>query len=177
MDVLDFVEEQGRRNAAFSLEGLELLSKRAHTMLALLMGGAGAAGGVALGHLGPTGNAQVLAGLGTVSLWWFCLAALLAFRALPTRTMRAPAGEGRVLLDHARAGLADYIKQARLEGEPVSDALALLREGELQVLQKTAGQYRDANKAMARVLDVVYRASAVTPLLVLAALALLRWWR
>lgn len=180
MDVLDYAEAQGRRNADFSLQTLELLSRRAHALLVLLLGGAGAAGGVALARLDVAGAALVVAGLGVVSVWWFALAAMLAFGALPTRDVRAPAGVGWVLLQHARGPLADYAKQAAVERAAAGladggDVLALLRESELRVLQETAAQYRDASTAVARVLDRVYRAAALTPLLVGVALALVRW--
>ena len=133
MDLLDYAEAQGRRNADFSLQTLELLSKRAHALLVLLLGGAGAAGGVALARLDMAGAALVVAGLGAVSLWWFALAAVLAFCALPTREVCAPAGVGWVLLEHARGPLADYAKQVAVEGgaagvKGATDALTLLRE-------------------------------------------------
>ncbi len=51
MELLDYVEEQGRRNAAFSVETLELMNKRAHTLLTLLLAGAGATGTMALAQL------------------------------------------------------------------------------------------------------------------------------
>lgn len=180
MDLLDYAEAQGRRNADFSLQTLELLSKRAHALLVLLLGGAGAAGGVALARLDMAGAAMVVAGLGAVSLWWFALAAVLAFCALPTREVRAPAGVGWVLLEHARGPLADYAKQVAVEGgaegvKGATDALTLLRESELRVLQETGAQYRAASTAMARAIDGVYRTAALTPLLAGVALVLARW--
>lgn len=181
MELLDYVEAQGRRNAEFSLQTLEIIARRCHALLVLLLGGAGAAGGVALAHLAHPPGHVVAVGLGAVSAWWFALAAVLAFCALPTRQVRAPAGVGWVLLQHARGALGDYVRQVAVERAAAAgpdgegcDVLSGLRESELRVLEATAAQYRDASTAVARVLDVVYRAAALTP--VLAGGALLAWW-
>jgi hypothetical protein len=175
MELLDYVEEQGRRNAAFSLETLELLNRRAHLLLTVLLGGATTAGGVALGQLGGSGNLPVLVGLGVVALWWFALAALLAFRALPTNEVRPPAGDGAALLQHARGSLADYCIAVQKEDGGAVDVLTKLREGEVRTLAETAASYRTASTATARVLDVVYRAAACTPLLPVPCLLGLLW--
>ncbi|HEY5582562.1 MAG TPA: hypothetical protein VIK56_15635 [Rhodoferax sp.] len=174
MEILDFAEAQGQRNAAFSLETLELMSKRAHALLSLLLGGAGAAGAYALGQIGKPGGAWSLGALGAVSLWWFVLAAWVALRALRTQEVRAPACDGQALVEHARA-LDDYIKQAKYEGESPADVLTLLREGELMTLQKTADDYRSASKSIAQALDRAYLWIAITPVGALWGLALVRY--
>lgn len=49
MEILDFAEQQGQRAAAFSLATLDANRQRSHSLLVLLLGGAGAMGGLALG--------------------------------------------------------------------------------------------------------------------------------
>ena len=175
MDELTFIEQQGQRNAAFSLENWELMNKRTHALLTLLLGGAAGTGAYALGQLGKPGGQWVLWALGTVALWWFVLAAWVAVRALRTQEVRAPAGDGQRLLEHLRGPLAAYIKQAHLDGEDPADGLTLLREGELWVLQKTTAGYRASSTRIAKTLDYAYVGAAVTPVWALLGLALAKF--
>lgn len=174
MDLLDFVEEQGRRNAAFSLETLELMSKRAHALLTLLLGGAGASGTLVLAQLGPAGTRWMLWPLAAVSIWWFLLAGWVAVKALRTREVRAPAGSPEALLSH-HAQLVIYAADALKETRDTIDPLAELRRDELATLAETAKGYRRASWGAADALDKAYLGAAVTPVWALAALGLARW--
>lgn len=173
MELLDYVEEQGRRNAAFSVETLELMNKRAHTLLTLLLAGAGATGTMALAQLGPGGVRWVLWPLAAVSVWWFALAAWVAVKALRTREVRAPAGEPVALLKHFEE-LHHFTRSAALEQAQDLDALKELRQDELRTLDKTARGYRQASTSVAWALDKAYLGAAGTPLLALTALGLAR---
>lgn len=173
MELLDYVEEQGRRNAAFSLETLELMNKRAHTLLTLLLAGAGATGTMALAQLGPGGARWVLWPAAAVSMWWFALAAWVAVKALRTREVRAPAGEPGALLKHFEE-LHHFARSAALDRAQELDALEELRRDELHTLDATAHGYRQASTAVAGALDKAYLGAAVTPLLAVAALCMAR---
>lgn len=170
MDELTYLEDQARRNAAFSLDNLEKMNLRANTLLTLLLGGAGGAGAYTLGQIGKPDSAMAMSALGVLSLWWFMLAAWVAVRAMPTRTVRAPANDGLALLKHLRGPLMTYIAQAKQAGESPKDGLTLLREGELQVLHDTAAIYRSANESIATELDRVYVCAAASPVFPVAAL-------
>lgn len=159
MDVLDFAEQQGQKAAAFSLATLEFNRQRAHALLVLLLGGAGAMGGLAISQAALL---WVAAAAGSVALWWFACAAWLALRALRTQPIRTWAGEGWPLVEKAREFEA-YVKQATLEGEVVPDALTLLREAQLRKMQAAANEYRDASTIAAIALDQAYKAAAFTP--------------
>lgn len=171
MEILDFAEKQGQRSAAFSLETLELMSKRATTLLTLLLGGAGATGAYALGQIGKPGSLWALCALGAVSLWWFSLAAWVTVCAMKTQVVSAPAGGGLALLEQAKK-YDDYIKQAKIEGESPADCLTLLREMELRILMKSQDGYRNASALTARALDVAYIGAAATPAFAVAGLAI-----
>lgn len=173
MELLDYVEDQGRRNAVFSLETLELMSKRAHTLLTLLLGGAGASGTVALAQLGPAGVRWVLWPLAAVSVWWFALAAWVAVKGLRTREVRAPAGAPGALLKHFEA-LRHYSRSAAMEGAQDMDALEELRRDELATLDETAKAYRQASSTVAAALDAAYVGAAATPLWAFGALVVAR---
>jgi len=169
MDVLDFAESQGRLAAAFSLANLDLTRQRAHALLVLLLGGAGAMGGLAISQASAP---WVALAAGGVSLWWFACAAWLALRALRTKPIRSWAGEGWPLIEKARE-LDDYVKQSAAEGKEVSGTLTLLREVQLRKMQRAADEYRAASTLAASALDQAYKAAAFTPVVPVFALGLL----
>lgn len=172
LDHLDFIEEQARRNAAYSLESMELMSKRAHALVTLLLGGAVATGGYALNLVGKPGALWSLVGLAAVSLWWFAVAAFAVVAALRTRECRAPANSGQALLDYFNGPLATH---AAANGGESFDRLAALREGELKTLSATVQVYCRNSNAVAWALDKAYIATALTPLVAAAAMGLLAW--
>lgn len=170
MQEIDYLEDQARRNAAFSLDNLDKINQRAQGLLTLLLGGAGGAGVYALGQLGKAEAVQVVWALASLSLWWFGLAALLAVRAVPTREVRAPANDGLTLLRQLQGPFTEYVKVATAAGESPRDAFTLVREAELKVLHDTAAIYRNASSGIAAVLDKAYLCMAASP--VAPALAL-----
>lgn len=174
MELIDFAEKQGQRAAAFSLEGMEIMNRRSGTLLAMLVAGAGAAGSYALGQIARPDGIWALCTLGAASVWWFALAALLAWRPLQSREVRAQARSGLALLEQAKK-YDDYIKQEALEGEAVSDTLTLLREMELRLQDDAIQDYRAASTAAALALDRVYRGAACTPVVVGLGLVLAKY--
>lgn len=168
MTELDYLEDQARRNAAFSLENMDKLTQRAQGLQTLLLGGAGGAGAYALGQIGKPGGLWAVAALGVLSLWWFALAAWLAVKALPTHDVRAPAGDGWALLEHLRGPLAQWAKDV---GEPPENHFPRLREGELKNLTETARRYREVNARLADRIDRIGVCAAFSPLPALLALA------
>ncbi len=118
MEALDYIEQQGQRSAAFSLETVELMNKRAQALLTLLMGGAGATGSYALAHIGEPNSRWVVFCLGAVSVWWFFLAAYVTWRGLASRKIRAPAGWPQMLLDQLKGPLTRYVAEVgRQQGD------------------------------------------------------------
>jgi len=169
MGVLDFAESQGKLAAAFSLANLDFNRQRAHALLVLLLGGAGAMGGLAISQ---ASDLCVAVAAWSMSLWWFACAAWLALRALRTQPIRSWAGEGWPLIEKARE-FDDYVKQSAIEGGVVLDTLTLLREAQLRKMQKAADEYRVASTIAAIALDQAYKAAALTPMVPVLVLGLL----
>ena len=93
MELIDFAEKRGEEAAKFSLATMDINRARAHTLLSLLLGGAGA--GVVLALSQHSLERPLLTVLAfAVSLWWFGLAAWLAVRGLRTSPVRPWAGGG-----------------------------------------------------------------------------------
>lgn len=168
MDVLDFAESQGKLAAAFSLANLDLNRQRAHALLVLLLGGAGAMGGLAISQ---ASNQWIFVAAWSMSLWWFACAAWLALRALRTQPIRSWAGEGWPLVEKARE-FDHYVKQSAIEGV-VLDTLTLLRETQLRKMQGAADEYRVASTIAAVALDQAYKAAALTPIVPALVLSLM----
>ena len=85
--VLGLAERHSQAAAQFSLAGLEDARKRAHTLLVLLMAGGSALAGVGLARWASAPTLAVAALAGAV--WWFALAAYVAWRGNTTAEVRA----------------------------------------------------------------------------------------
>lgn len=170
---IDYLEDQARRNAAFSLDNMDRLTQRAQGMLTLLLGGAGGAGAYALGQIGRPDAVWAVASLGAVSLWWFALAAWVAVRLLVPHHVRPPAADGLSSLNYLRGPLAQWAQKA---GKTKDDQLLVMREQELQNLHNTAAEYRGVNGYMARHIRLINCCAAASPLpALLALLVVLRY--
>lgn len=171
MEVLDFVETQAQRSAAFSIAGLEAMRARAHTVLSLLLAGAGASGTYAMGQIGKPGGIWILAGLGAASAWWFILAGRLAVGALRTVQVSGPASRGADLQAQAKR-YDTYVKEVEAEGGPPEHTIDLLRAMEVRISQQCAESHSAASTAAANALDRCYLHAAFTPLFVAAGLGI-----
>lgn len=173
MDELTYLEDQARRNAAFSLENMDRLCQRAQSLLTLLLGGAGGAGAYALAQLGKPDAVWAVASLGALSLWWFVLAGWVATVLLTPKAVRPPAADGWDSLNFLHTTLAPW---AQAQGQPVENNLAHLREQDLKHLHDTAAEYRGINGSMARHIKGINYCAAGSPVIaILALLAVARW--
>lgn len=175
MESIDYIEAQASKNAAFRLETMELLNKRGHAMLVLLLGGAGAAGAYALGRLGQPGGVWSFCALAPIALWWFGLAAWGAVKVCSTQEIYPPTNEPRKLLDYLEGPLEVYRAELTSEGQQPEAALVLLRRHELLSLQKRIDGYVQNNSTVAARLDRVYLCAAGTPILSLVGVLIARW--
>jgi hypothetical protein len=175
MTELDYLEELSRRRTEYALDNLDRMKDRAYLLLTMLLGGAGGAGGFALGQIGSPYAVWVVAGLGALSVWWFVLAAVLAVAALKTRLVLPSERDGQTLLEHLRGPLADYVVAAKNNGESPRDAFTILRENDLKSARAAATSYRDASEAVGTILDWTYRFLAATPLVIFAVFLVV--WR
>ncbi len=175
MTDLDWLEREAERLAAFTFETHELLTKRAHALLTLLLAGAGAAGGAALSAAGQPERAAVLVGLGAVSVWWFALAAVLALRTLRTREVRAPAAMPATWLNLLKTDVARYVRECEIEGAAPVDGLRWAREKRLGRVEEAIVEVRQSCALLADHLDGAYLRAAATPVVAAAALALAHW--
>lgn len=170
MDALDYIEAQASKNAAFRLETMELLNKRGHAMLALLLGGAGAAGAYALGRLGQSDAMLSLSALGPIAVWWFGLAAWVAMKVCRTQEIYPPTNEPQKLIEYLEGPLEVYRAELTAEGQQPEAALVMLRRGELLSLQKRIDGYVKNNIAVAAQLDKAYLCAAATPVWAMAGI-------
>ena len=170
MEVLDFVELQSQRSAAYSIGGMESMRTQAHTVLGLLLGGAGAAGVYALGQIGKPGALWAIYALGAVSMWWFYLAGRLAHGALRTDEVSGPANRGGALWAQIKL-YQTYAAEVQAEGGPAVDALQLLREMEIRTAQACAESHALVSTRAADALDKCYRYATYTPIWAMVALA------
>lgn len=169
MELIEFAERQGEEAAKFSLATLDFNRARCHTLLVLLLGGAGGAIGVAVAA--GAGSLMAVAAV-AASLWWFGLAAYLAVRGLRTSPVRSWTSEGPSVLRKAQEWRAYAAQVAEGGGEPL-DALLSLREQQLRVQQAAAEEYRAASTQSAKALDQAYLLAALTPLPIAAVVLLL----
>ena len=109
MDKIEYVEKQVERLATFRLETMELLNKRAHTLVTWLFGGASALGAYFVSLLergSPPWMASAALG---AALWLFWVAAVTARRCLMTGLMLPPGEEPEPMLDYS--GSLEEIRQ------------------------------------------------------------------
>ena len=174
MQDIDYLEDQARRNAAFSLDNMDRLFQRSQSLLTLLLGGAGGAGAYALAQLGKPDSVWAVAALGALSLWWFVLAAWVSVVLQTPQAVRPPAADGWVSLEHLRGPLTEWAQSQELTPE---QKLMLLREQDLKHLHDTAAEYRGINGHMARHIKRINYGAAASPLVAVAALlAVARWY-
>lgn len=169
MELIDFAEKRGEEAAKFSLATMDVNRARAHMLLNLLLGGAGAVVVLAAAQSAARPWFVVLAG--SAGLWWFGLAAWLAVRALRTNSVRTWSGEGQRILRKG-AEWQRYAKAVLAEGGDFKEPLLSLREQELELMADATAEYRLASTQCAAALDRVYLLASLTPLVMLAAWAL-----
>lgn len=174
MELIDFAEKRGEEAAKFSLATMDINRARAHTLLSLLLGGAGA--GVVLALSQHSLERPLLTVLAfAVSLWWFGLAAWLAVRGLRTSPVRPWAGGGSRILRKG-AQWQNYAKEILAEGGVHEDYLTNLRVQELELMDDAVAEYRIASTQCGAALDTAYLVAALTPLPMVAAWALYRFF-
>lgn len=173
MELIEFAEKRGEEAAKFSLGTLDVGRARAHNLLVLLLGGAGAMVGLVMAH----GAARPLVALlgGVVAVWWFGLAAWLAVRGLRTSPVRTWAGEGARILRKG-AEWEKYEADTLAEGGQPNPALLSLRRQELELMADAAAEYRSASTQCAAALDCVYLLAALTPLPMLLVWSVSYFW-
>lgn len=153
MDALEYIESQAAKNASFHIEGLEILNKRAHTLVTLQLGGGGALGAVAMSMVEKSAPIWVYGALFTATAWLFWIAYQTTRKCLMTSAIRPPANTPLNLLP----GVTD---------------LPSLRLEELKQLDARLKEYAQRADAIGIALNRAYRRTAITPVLASAAAAL-----
>jgi hypothetical protein len=144
MDRIEFIEKQAERLSGFRLETMELLNKRAHTLVTLLLGGGGGAAAYAVGQ--PPEREWVTWALGAGALWLFGVAFYAVWKCLRTAEMFPPGEEPGYLLPEAV--------------RPVEE----LREGCLRSLDARMKAWAERNTEVGVSLNHAYIAATFTPL-------------
>lgn len=165
MEAMDYVEQQAQANGRMRLEAVGLLSKRAHELTLLLLGGAGGLGAYGLGKLGePMVAAPFLA----AAAWAFALGGVVALKCLRARTIWPLHNTPAVLWTAWQECMSE------MQGD---EALAMdhLRKRELSRLDEAIKSIDGVNAELAKWLNRGYAGAALLP--VPAALGgMLAWW-
>jgi len=166
MELIEFAEKRGEDAAKFSLSTLDVARVRAHNLLVLLLGGAGAMVGLVIANSAMRPWVLLLGGVAAV--WWFGLAAWLAVRGLRTSPARTWAGIGARILRKGEEW-QKFEAESIAEGGQPKAALLALREQELSLMADAADEYRAASTQCAAALDSAYLLAALTPVPMLLA--------
>lgn len=161
--VVDLAEVHSAGAAAFSYEGVKEARQRAATLLALLIGGGGALGGLGLSQW--TASKPVAMAALIAALYWFCIAANLAFGALRTATVRSWHTVGLV---EALPQWDRYAQELAAEGVQAS-GLDELRKSAVRNMERAAAEYRGVSAQAFKAIDWAYFLMALTPVVSLAA--------
>lgn len=145
MDSLDYIEAQAAKLTAFRLETMELLNKRAHTLVTLLLGGGGALAAFGIGLLEKQAQPWIVAGVLCAAMLLFVVAGVGAWRCLSTEVVYPPGNEPLNLLPY------------RLQ----LDAMRLAELSSLQVRQEG---WAAGNSRKGLWLNRLYMATALIPL-------------
>jgi hypothetical protein len=158
MEPMEYFEQQAAKTTAFHLESIETLNKRAHTLVTLLLGGAGAVGTVAIGMAERNGPWWWLVALFGAMAWLFAVATYIVRKGLMTEVIYPPGNEPANLL-------------------PGEGDLDSLRREELKQVGHRINGYVKRNGAIAAALDRAYQFTAATPIIcgvLVASVAVLR---
>ena len=155
MEKLDFIEAQAKTLTAFRLETMELLNKRAHTLITLQLGGGGALASLAATLIEKSAPCWVVLGLVTAAVGLLLLAAIGAWLCLFTAPIVPPGNTPKNLYE------------SELE---VDD----LRAAELSGLQQRQADWGDRNWRLGLALNWLYLATCVVPLVAIVVSAVAR---
>lgn len=158
-DVLKWAEQSSAENMKFRLQTAEQLSKDANTALTLLLAGVGGALAFVAKALENTSHqpSTILAGAGSLSIWFMVLAVLTLHFCIQTRPLPAPTNEPQNL------------------NQPDFD-LEALRQVEIKNLQERINDVVDRNSEVATRLDQIRYASAASPLVFITAVLVSAHW-
>lgn len=162
-DVIELAEKHSHAAAQFSLATLDEARKRGHALLLLLMAGGGSAAALGLARFDGApvmGAAALCAGL-----WWFALAAYVAWGANTTADVRSWATWNVLDSVPKWQRYADELTQAAQGGPlpPEADAAVGLRMSLLRNCDLATAEYRAASLAAFGVIDRAYKLAACTP--------------
>lgn len=163
MEALDYIEEQGRAHAAYSVETFEQMNKRCYALLTMVLGFASAVGSYLLANAGQVNARWVVFSLGAASLWWYAIAGWLLIAGLRTVPILPPGNTPQRLLGHLHGELTTWAQGIQTSGKPAPDLVNALREGQLEHMSQSIVEHQAASLTKGRVLDRAYSALAVSP--------------
>lgn len=144
MDKMNYIEAQAQAWANFSLETMELLNKRAHTVVTLMLGGGGALMAYVFTLLERKTALWLVVLAAVAALWLMAWATVGVFRCVRTLSMVPPGNMPGPLL----------ISQQSLED---------MRRERLVELGGRVQAWGQRNVRQAEWLDRIYFAAAATP--------------
>ena len=155
MEKLDYIEAQVATLVAFRLETMELLNKRAHTLIALQLGGGGALASFAASLIEKAAPAWLVLGVVVAAVGLLLIAAVGAWLCLFTAPVTPPGNTAKNLYEPEL---------------PLDD----LRAGELAAVDVRLAEWGTRNRSVGVALNWLYAATAAAPLLAIAVAVLAR---
>lgn len=145
MEKIDYVEAQTKDWADFTLETMELLNRRAHTLVTMLLGGGGALLAYSLTLLERSAPGWLVAMAASSAVWLLFLSAVGVLRCVRTLPLIPPGNKPGPLL--VRDQVLDEMRKERLID-----------------LGGRVKSWAERNVVQADWLDRIYMAAAATPL-------------
>ncbi|NWF44444.1 hypothetical protein F3K02_04135 [Hydrogenophaga sp. D2P1] len=164
--MIDLAEVHSAGVAAFSYEGVKDARQRAAALLVVLLGGGAGLGGLGLTQWAISKPVALAALLSAV--YWFCIAAYLAWEALRSATVRSWHTQGLVEM---LPKWDVYARELTDEGTP-TNGLNELRMSTVRNMETAADEYRKASTAAMSAIDNSYLLMSLTPLVSFAAVIL-----
>lgn len=165
-NVIDLAELHSAGAAAFSFEGVKDARQRGSALLVVLLGGGGALGGLGLTQW-TTSQPVSLAAL-AASVYWFGIAAYLAWEALRSSHVRSWHTQGLV---ESLPTWEAYASELIGEGQ-ATNGLDELRKSAIRNMETAAAEYRSASTAAMSAIDNSYVLMSLTPIVSLATVML-----
>ena len=165
-DTISIAEKHSAAVAAFGYEGVKEARQRGATLLSILFTGGSALGGLCLSQW-PT-NRELAIGAMSASLYWFGIAAYLAWRALRSDTVRSWHTEGLMgqLPEWER-----FAQELKAEGTQTT-GVDELRKSVVRNMEKAAQGYRSVSEKAFRAIDMAYVLMSLTPIIALVSVLL-----
>jgi hypothetical protein len=173
---IDFILSNAQQCAAYSAQGLDVARARSHAVFVLLL--SGGAGMGSLGFAQWVARPDLAAILLASGLWWFAIAGSLAVPALVSGEVR-PWAPGYLLDTHQDwcRYRDELVAEGQLGQADTVDIMLQLKLAAVRSAVNARSGYITVSSPVFVAIDQAYKAMTCTPLVALAVLAVVVYWR